>query len=118
MNDTLNYLKPWPSPIATTMERSAIEIHFPRIAQEICTRWLTDAIDPFMDSLLIDNRGDRRGFPAEVQEELMFLSGLRWHLQHEDKFVQEFQKPDPFSFEAMNESDIRRCGTTGSWVLL
>ena len=47
---------------------------FPRIANILARTWL-DAADfaAYMDSLLQDRRGDRRGFPNDVQSELVIL---------------------------------------------
>jgi hypothetical protein len=97
---------------------SALEDRFSHVARELVARWKSDLIDPYMDSLLIDTRGGRQGFPPDAQEELMLLSGVLWHRQHIDSRVENEQKPESFSFSAVNESDMRRCGTTGAWVLI
>ncbi|MEW5788794.1 MAG: hypothetical protein AB1899_13160 [Pseudomonadota bacterium] len=94
---------------------SAIERRFPRIARELMARWHGRDIDTYLDSLLIDERGDRMGFPADVLEELMFLAGVRWHMtRYVETDTMESPK-DEFSFET---DALRRCGTTGSWVLI
>ena len=116
MRDPFSHLKYMPVPISNEKARSAIEVRFPHITRELSANWKIGQLDLYLDRLLIDTRGGRQGFPEDVLEELMFLSGIRWHLQHEDNVPMDFQKPDLFSFAAMNESDIRRCGTTGAWV--
>ncbi len=97
-------------------EASAIEKAFPRISGEICALWAGGEIDAYIDSLLLDDRGDRMGFPIEVLDELIFLAGIRWHLSHLCGTVIESTSPEAFSFTG-NRSEL--CGTDpGSWVLL
>lgn len=117
MRNQLNELGFTPVPVPPERSRSAIEARYPHIARELSALWQTGQIELYLDSLLIDTRGGRQGFPADVLDELMFLSGMRWHLNHTGK-VQDFQKPDLFSFAATNEDDLRRCGTTGGWILV
>jgi hypothetical protein len=117
MRDHYSQLQYMPIPVPPEKAKSAIESRFPHIARELGALWHTDQIELYLDSLLIDTRGGRQGFPAEVLDELMFLSGMRWHIRHETVMPMDLQKPDLFSFAAANESDIRRCGTTGAWVL-
>lgn len=94
---------------------SALERHFPRIARELAARWKGVEIDAYLDSLLIDMRGNRMGFPSDVLEEIMFLAGVRWYLsRHATANTLESPK-DEFSFCT---DEFRRCGTTGSWVLV
>jgi hypothetical protein len=96
---------------------SAIELSFPRIAFELVSRWNGGDIDAYVDSLLIDTRGNRMGFPSDVLEEIMFLSGIRWYLAHgQDATPMSMESPkEEFSFCT---DDFRRCGTTGGWVLI
>lgn len=103
------------------VSESAIERRFLRIANELIKRWKGPDIDTYLDSLLIDTRGNRMGFPEEVLEEIMFLAGVRWYLEKdamattlENQETMESPK-DEFSFCT---DDFRRCGTTGSWVLI
>lgn len=93
---------------------SAIERRFQRIARELAARWRGPDIDRYLDSLLIDTRGDRIGFPADVLEELMFLAGVRWHLGRRDTGQTPESPKEEFSFCT---SALRRCGTSGAWVL-
>lgn len=94
---------------------SALERHFPRIARELTARWDGPDIDTYLDSLLIDMRGNRMGFPSEILEEIMFLAGVRWYLS-KNVVPHTLESPkDEFSFCT---DEFRRCGTTGSWVLV
>jgi hypothetical protein len=47
---------------------------FPRIANGVARAWNdSDVLATYLDSLLHDRRGGRRGFPADVHAELMTL---------------------------------------------
>ena len=94
--------------------RSAIETRYPRIARELAERWMTDDIDAYLDNLLIDTRGNRMGFPADVLDEIMFLAGVRWYLGKKETPKTLESPRDEFSFCT---DGFRRCGTTGTWVL-
>ncbi len=122
MRDAYTQLKPMPIPVPRERSISAIERRFPHIARELSALWQTGQIGPYLDSLLIDNRGGRKGFPADALDELMFLSGMRWHLLHQSDFLTDSPKTDRFSdrfsFAAENEADIRRSGSKGAWVLV
>jgi hypothetical protein len=102
-------------PPDTTMPESAIELRFARVARELISRWNGPDIDAYLDSLLIDTRGNRMGFPSDVLEEIMFLAGIRWY-QSKDVIPETLEAPrDEFSFCT---DEFRRCGTSGAWVLV
>jgi len=95
---------------------SAIEKRFPRIASEISSLWGSAEIDNYIDRLLIDERGDRMGFPIDILDELMFLAGIRWHLSHLCGTVIESTLPEEFNYSG-NRAEL--CGThSNTWVLL
>jgi len=48
--------------------------HYPRIARAIEQLWGAPEMDRFFDRLLIDERGNRAGFPPEVVQALLLLS--------------------------------------------
>ncbi len=100
-------------PEAATPE-SAIERRFARIAHELTSRWNGLDIDAYLDNLLIDTRGNRMGFPADVLEEIMFLAGVRWYL---GKVIEPETLESPKDEFSFCTDAFRRCGTTGSWVL-
>lgn len=56
-----------------------VEARFPRIAEVIQGMWGTPELDSYFDKLLIDERGDRAGFPADVVTALLALS--RQHIE-------------------------------------
>lgn len=94
----------------------AIERRFPHIVHELLKRWHSGDIDAYMDSLLIDTRGNRKGFPADVLDELIFLSGVLWHRNHANRDAMDQPHAEEFSFCAWDDQP-RRCGTSGAWVL-
>jgi hypothetical protein len=96
---------------------SAIERRFARIALELTTRWYHNDIDTYLNSLLLDDRGDRQGFPSDVLEELMFLSSLRWQLQHPGNARPDQALVEEFTFEPASQLDTRYCGQVHAWVL-
>jgi hypothetical protein len=53
---------------------------FPHIAERIGSLWGTKACDAYLDELLIDDRGNRQGFPPEVATALFKIS--REHEHH------------------------------------
>lgn len=57
-------------------DMSPLEEHFPRLVQEILAYWGTPTCFEQLQDLLVDNRGDRSGFPAEVYSDLSLLLTL------------------------------------------
>jgi hypothetical protein len=57
---------PWP----------IIERSFPRIAATIREQWGKRALDDYFGGLVIDRRGDRKGFPMEVLSAIMEVARL------------------------------------------
>lgn len=55
--------------------RAAIEAH-PHLLQPLCTLWGHPEFDRYVNRLVVDDRGGRKGFSAEVVEELLFLAQL------------------------------------------
>ena len=110
--------KPSPTRVSRNSwgELSAIERRFSRIAKELATRWKDGDIDAYLDSLLLDDRGDRQGFPADVLEELMFLNSLRWQLQHPRYFRADEGLVEQFSFNPASHLDSRYCEPKRAWV--
>lgn len=94
----------------------ALERKFPRIVQQLCRHWRNGDIDEYLDGLLIDNRGDRMGFPADVLEELIFLASIRWHLSHAFPDVMDKPHAEQFSFQAWDDT-AKTDGTSRAWVL-
>ena len=95
---------------------SALELRFMRIARTVSSLWQTPDIDLYLDGLLLDDRGDRMGFPIEVLDDLMFLASIRWHETHQCGTLIETTSADAFSYSG-SRSEL--CSSnTNSWVLL
>lgn len=54
----------------------ALERQFKRIADKIAESWPSQECGRYIDSLLVDSRGGRQGFPPEVISELFLLHAL------------------------------------------
>lgn len=54
----------------------SLERQFPHILNKIIELWGTPALDPYIQSLLIDDRGDRHGFPHWVASEIFQLNRI------------------------------------------
>lgn len=52
---------------------SEIERRFPHVAESVVQRWGKPEALRYLDSLMMDSRGGRQGFPFEVLQELMLL---------------------------------------------
>lgn len=49
---------------------------YPRICERIVQLWGTPECEGYLNSLIIDTRGNRKGFPPGVVEELLYLGRL------------------------------------------
>jgi hypothetical protein len=56
--------------------QTALEQEFARIAEQIILMWGHPELDTFLARLCIEDRGNRKGFPMPVMEDLMFLALL------------------------------------------
>lgn len=63
---------------------------FPRVHQNLVTLWGTGPGEAYLDGLIMDDRGDRQGFPANVLRALLVLQ--RVHFQT----FGTFKKIDPW----------------------
>lgn len=114
----LEDLKPLPTRVSRAPwdNLSAVERRFPRIARELCLLWGKGEIDAYLDSMLIDTRGDRQGFPSAVLEELMFLSSLRWQVNNPSFSRADEGLVEAFSFNP-GPSLTRYSQPNSTWVL-
>jgi hypothetical protein len=53
-----------------------LEKRFPRLVDKITLMWGAKDFPIFLSNLIIDDRGNRQGFPLEVIEEMMFLQEI------------------------------------------
>jgi hypothetical protein len=64
-----------PAAPAVCHVRAAIEA-YPHLLQPLCTLWGHPEFERFVTRLIVDERGGRKGFAADVIEELLFLAQL------------------------------------------
>lgn len=58
-----------------------LEARFPRIVEKIVRLWDTPEINNYFSDLLIDDRGNRQGFPPEIAREIFRLSSAHDEIQ-------------------------------------
>ena len=64
----------WIAELPIEVRPLALARRFPRIANSICDMWRRVArCEEYLDSLVVDRRGDRSGFPVDVAQELTVL---------------------------------------------
>lgn len=68
-------LEPRKGPAEKVQARAALE-DLPRICNRIQELWGTPQCEDYLTSLVIDTRGNRKGFPPEIMEELLYLGRL------------------------------------------
>jgi ankyrin repeat protein len=57
----------------------ALEQQYPRILSKIMSLWDSPSIEAYFADLLVDDRGNRAGFPKEVASDIFYLSTLHSH---------------------------------------
>lgn len=68
----------WAASLPPNVRPSALLRQYARIANLIAANWRKPgAFDDYMESLLTNKRGKRRGFPPDIMMELLALQ--RWH---------------------------------------
>jgi hypothetical protein len=68
-------LEPRKGPVEHLQVRAALE-DYPRISSRIEQLWGTADCEAYLNSLVIDTRGNRQGFPPAMMEELLYLGRL------------------------------------------
>lgn len=75
VNTPLPATRTWFASLPKNLQPAALMASYARIANVIAANWTDpNALAAYMDSLLTDRRGNRRGFPADVLRELMALT--------------------------------------------
>ncbi len=97
---------------------SAIERRFPHIANELTSRWGQGTVDVYLDSLLIDYRGGRLGFPEDVLEELVFLAGVRWYIVHASSTLVDENRMEAFQFGVTDWVQTKHLPVKDAWLLV
>ena len=68
-------VEPRKGPAQKLAVRSAIE-DYPRICMRVQQLWGTAECEAYLNTLVIDTRGNRQGFPPPMMEELLYLGRL------------------------------------------
>jgi hypothetical protein len=64
----------WLSQLPADIRPRALAIQYPRIFNKIAALWIDPlSCEKYLDELMLDNRGSRQGFPADIAEELVSL---------------------------------------------
>ena len=74
----------------------ALEEQFERILERIAHLWDYPSAGEYFQELLLDQRGDRHGFPANVAHELWTLQGI-WEAEQRGKNAGRVPPPDPWA---------------------
>ena len=67
-----------------------LRAEFPRIHQKLVPLWGSAAGEAYLDSLIVDDRGNRQGFPPDVMRGLLVLQRV-----HFERFG-TFKRVDPW----------------------
>jgi uncharacterized protein len=59
---------------------STLEARFPRVASAIQLLWGYPEMDTYFAKLVVDDRGDREGFPPDVMSDIMLLASMHQSL--------------------------------------
>ena len=82
----VNYMLPmsldWLASLPNDVRPMALVRQFPRIANLIALQWTNPvACRAYFDDLLIDHRGTRKGFPADVHRDILALRNFYYGQQ-------------------------------------
>jgi len=76
-NVLLNTTLAWMARLPKDVRPMVLARGFPRIANRIAESWrLVARCEEYLDTLVVDRRGHRKGFPPEVAQELSNLKGF------------------------------------------
>jgi hypothetical protein len=74
LNQQLPATTKWAAGVPVEVQPLALLQTFPRIANTLARLWHDNiGLQNYLDDLLVDRRGGRRGFPPEIQSELLIL---------------------------------------------
>jgi hypothetical protein len=74
LNEALPATIRWAAELPRAVWPMSLLCQFPRIANGLAQAWPTPlSFDAYLESLMNDRRGGRRGFPQDVQDELLKL---------------------------------------------
>jgi hypothetical protein len=74
LNQQLPATARWAASLPAEVQPLALLQAFPRVANALARLWQDDiGLELYLDELLVDRRGGRRGFPPEIHNELLTL---------------------------------------------
>ena len=73
----------WIIKLPTHVQPRYLQVKYPRIANQLASMWAEPArCEPYLDELMTDKRGGRKGFPIAVAQELASLRDFYFRLHH------------------------------------
>ena len=85
-NVLLNTTVTWMAGLPEDVRPAALVRRFPRIANSIADLWRrAGRCEEYLESLVVDRRGNRTGFPRDVAEELTKLRSFYAELHPDDR---------------------------------
>jgi len=83
----------WLEELPYAVRPNELASRFPRIANSIADLWRRVArCEEYLDSLVVDQRGDRKGFPHAVAQELATLRSLYAELHPSGTSTWDFER--------------------------
>ena len=80
----------WMSELPASVQPKQLALRYARLANRICKVWNEPVkCDRFLDDLMMDRRGGRKGFPLPVANELATLRDYYFKLHHHGKSAWE-----------------------------
>ena len=77
----------WVERLPDCVKPNALVRQFPRVANQIAASWREPVVlNLYFESLLLDDRGHRKGFPTEVHRELVALSAFYAWCQNAERW--------------------------------
>ena len=85
-----------------------VEARYPRVFGKIMDNWDTPGADPVFEDLLMDKRGGRQGFPAEVMGEILLLGRIHDRIREiREEKAGRGQPKDPWGQEEVKRGLAR-----------
>ncbi len=83
----------WMAELPYAVRPNELASRFPRIANSIAELWRRVArCEEYLDSLVVDQRGDRKGFPPAVAQELAALRSYYAELHPSNTSAWDFER--------------------------
>ena len=80
---------------------AALESKYSRVFNKIIAMWGTQGLEEHFNDLIVDKRGGRKGFPADVAADIILLSRLHERLLMSAGMKQEQTSGDPWGDEKL-----------------